>query len=60
MAQDQFLSIFFLFGETRSKYSQLVLDLKNSYIFGVGQYPTDVEEAYSMVLRKYLSTVGSM
>ena len=35
---DHYLVISFLLGSNRSKYSQLVADLQNSYIMGVGQY----------------------
>ena len=47
---EQFLAISFLLGGTRSKYSQLVADLQNSYVLGVDQYPKDDEEAYDMML----------
>ena len=49
-ARDQFLATSFLLGGNRSKYSQLVADLQNSYVLGVDQYPKDVEEAYNMML----------
>ena len=58
-ARDQFLAISFLLGGTRSKYSQLVADLQNSYIMGVDQYPKDLEEAYDMML-SYSSVVASV
>ena len=44
-ARDQFLAISFLLGRNRSRYSQLVAELQNSYIMGVDQYPKDIEEA---------------
>ena len=49
-ARDQFLATSFLLGGNRSKYSQLVADLQNSYVPGVDQYSKDVEEAYDMML----------
>ena len=43
MATDQYLAISFLFGGTRSKYGQLVSNLKNAYILGEDKYPKDLE-----------------
>ena len=49
-ARDQYLAIAFLLGGTRSKYSQLVAELQNSYILGEDKYPKDLEGAYDMML----------
>ena len=58
-ARDQYLAITFLLGGTRSKYSQLVADLQNSYILGQDHYPQDIEEAYNMIL-SYSPILGNV
>jgi hypothetical protein len=50
MAREQSLAISFLNRVDRTRYGKLMEDLKNSYLLGQNNYPTNLTDAYNLVV----------
>jgi hypothetical protein len=50
IARDRTLAAGLLFGADPTRYGTLIVDLKNQYLRGKDEYPTDMHAAYSLLL----------
>jgi Zinc knuckle len=46
---DKYLGCAFILGSDRTRYGKLLEDLENSYLQGDNKYPTNVDEAHSLI-----------
>jgi hypothetical protein len=49
-AKERYLAVAFVLGSDRVRYGRLIEDLENSFIQGNDKYPTEVTEAYNLLL----------
>jgi Zinc knuckle len=49
-AKERYLAVAFVLGSDRVRYGKLIEDLENSFIQGDDKYPTELTEAYNLLL----------
>jgi hypothetical protein len=49
-AEEQVLACAFLLGINKSQYGKLVKDLENDYTQGTNNYPSTLQQAYSLLV----------